>query len=150
DPRVRIPLDLVEQERGAAVEVFLDRGDLEVRIDFHVGGDELTDGVEVLEGRAQTRDVLLQRASSVIQTRPSSARGKAPSIGSDTAPRGRRRQGAPSSPLIMLATIPIALWASQLSGRGRPGFTTARGRRRYAGRPPPVVPGAGSARCPGG
>src|SRR2546430_15313079 len=61
DPRVRIALDLVEEQGGAAVEVLLDRRDLEMGIDLDVGGDQLADCVEILECRAKTGDVLLHR-----------------------------------------------------------------------------------------
>jgi hypothetical protein len=97
DPRVRVALDPVEEEGSAAVEVLLDRGDLEVRIDLHIGADQLADGLEVLEGRAQAPDVLLHAAPSGDRTlsrsvpRPS---GPARSVGSDTAPVAARRQGA--------------------------------------------------------
>ena len=47
DARVRIALHLVEEQRGAAVEVLLDRGDLEMGIDLDVGGYQLAGRFQV-------------------------------------------------------------------------------------------------------
>src|SRR4030095_8352192 len=64
DARVRVALDLVEEEGSAAVEVLLDRRDLEVRSDLHVGADELADRLEVGKRRAEARDVLFHRTDT--------------------------------------------------------------------------------------
>src|SRR4029450_9460798 len=77
DARVRIALHLVEEQGRAAVEVLLDRGDLEGGIDPGGGGDQLAGGLQVREGRPKARDVLLHRTRPPIGLLP----------GGDTAPR---------------------------------------------------------------
>src|SRR5207237_10468843 len=70
DARVRIALDRVEEQRGAAVEVLLDGRDFEMGVHLDVGGDELADRVEIVEGRAQAGDVLLHRLLRGSDTAP--------------------------------------------------------------------------------
>ena len=94
DARVRIALHLVEEQGGAAVEVLLDRRDLEVRVDLHVGADQLADGLEVLERRAKARDVLLRRTPRFIGPLPGAILRRAPRAPS----RPRRRAGRDPRP----------------------------------------------------
>src|SRR2546425_141748 len=132
DTRVRVPLHLVEQQGGASVEVLLDRRDFEVRIDLHVRGDQLADGLEVLERRAKAPDVLLHPTPPRGDTAPGP---RAPSRPRRRGPRPRRAG-------------PGAAASSTISARGPAGSTysraTAIGSVKRRG---PALPGLSSRRC---
>src|SRR2546426_11575499 len=132
DARVRVALHLVEEQGRASVEVLLDRRDFEVRIDLHVRGDQLADGLEVLERRAKAPDVLLHPTPPRGDTAPGP---RAPSRPRRRGPRPRRAG-------------PGAAASSTISARGPAGSTysraTAIGSVKRRG---PALPGLSSRRC---
>src|SRR5438445_1953683 len=112
DAGVGIALYLVEEQCGAAVEVLLDRRDLEVRIDLDVGGDQLAGGLQIFKGRAKTRDVLFHGGDTPPPT-------PAPSRPPRPATRARRGGRPPTSSSTISAFGPAGPSVSRATAIGR-------------------------------
>ena len=66
DAMIGLALDVVEQDRAAAVHVLLQAGDLKVRIDFLVGLDQVAVGAQPIERRAQIEGLIGRRVRLLI------------------------------------------------------------------------------------
>ncbi len=66
DPVVRLALDVVEQDRTAAVHVLLQAGDLQVGIDLLVGLDQFAGGAQPFERRAQVEGLVRRRGRLLL------------------------------------------------------------------------------------
>ena len=73
DPMVRLAFDIVEQDRAAAVHMFLQTGDLQIGIDLLIGLDQLARRAQPFERRAQIKGLVrcrgLRRALLFLQCR---------------------------------------------------------------------------------
>ena len=63
---VRLALDVVEQDRTAAIHVLLQAGDLQVGIDLLVGLDQFAGGAQPFQGRAQVEGLVRRRGCLLL------------------------------------------------------------------------------------
>ncbi len=66
DAMIGLALDVVEQDRAAAIHVLLQPGDLKVGIDFLVGLDQLAVGAQPLQRAAQIESLVRRRGGLLV------------------------------------------------------------------------------------
>ncbi len=115
DPVVGPALDVVEQDGTTAVQVLLDRRDLQIRVYLDVGLDQVAFGLEPLERAPKVHDQLGRHArhihfSCAHMSSPFAASGPRLSAGKRSGCRVRRRQKWPAGSAARKAAHVLEIW----------------------------------------